>query len=296
MPSILHEMMIDLVRHRPALIAPLLDSLGCELPDYRRVEIQSGDFPQLAPTEYRADAVTVFHSVDGPVLAVVVEVQLGHDKEKVWSWPVYVAALRARVQCPTVLLVLCTDRNVAKWAARPVPFGYGSPYVHLAPLVLDPDGVPVIVDVDMAVALPELTVLSALSHAGHPDNAAVFHALFKALDTLHEDRARHYYDFVFSRLPEAARSIWEARMTAGLRDYEYQSDFARMYYAEGRDEGRNEGRVEGETGLVIAVLEKRGIPISDDARARITACTDHDQLTDWVLRAVTAETADELFG
>ncbi|MGN2635947.1 hypothetical protein ACTD5D_07080 [Nocardia takedensis] len=85
-------------------------------------------------------------------------------------------------------------------------------------------------------------------------------------------------------------------MTAGLRDYEYQSDFARMYYAEGRDEGRNEGRVEGETGLVIAVLEKRGIPISDDARARITACTDHDQLTDWVLRAVTAETADELFG
>ncbi len=37
-------------------------------------------------------------------------------------------------------------------------------------------------------------------------------------------------------LPEAIRRILEARM----QGYEYQSDFARKYYGQGREEGRQE--------------------------------------------------------
>ncbi|NUP40059.1 MAG: hypothetical protein HOY76_24360 [Streptomyces sp.] len=37
------------------------------------------------------------------------------------------------------------------------------------------------------------------------------------------------------------------------------------------------------------------LPISDEARVRITACTDLDRLNDWLDRAGTVERAEELF-
>lgn len=46
---------------------------------------------------------------------------------------------------------------------------------------------------------------------------------------------------------------------------------------------------------MLAVLDARGIAVSDDARARITGCTDLEQLDVWVRRAVAAATVDELF-
>jgi hypothetical protein len=45
-----------------------------------------------------------------------------------------------------------------------------------------------------------------------------------------------------------------------------------------RAEGEAKGRAEGEARLVLAVLDARGIDIPDDARARITRCSDPDQL------------------
>ncbi|WP_188191166.1 hypothetical protein [Nonomuraea sp. SYSU D8015] len=39
-----------------------------------------------------------------PVSAVVLEVQRQYDEDKRWSWPVYLATLRARHKCPVLLL------------------------------------------------------------------------------------------------------------------------------------------------------------------------------------------------
>jgi predicted transposase YdaD len=85
--------------------------------------------------------------------------------------------------------------------------------------------------------------------------------------------------------------------------YEYQSEFARHYVAQGRAEGEARGRAEGEAHGeargeargVIAVLEARGLAISDAARARILGCTDLATLDRWVRRAVTVGAVDELF-
>ncbi|MEU8798812.1 hypothetical protein [Spirillospora sp. NPDC048819] len=55
------------------------------------------------------------------------------------------------------------------------------------------------------------------------------------------------------------------------------------------------GRVEGEIRVLFVVLEARGLSLSDEARERIMACTDEEQLTEWATRAVTASSADELF-
>jgi hypothetical protein len=46
---------------------------------------------------------------------------------------------------------------------------------------------------------------------------------------------------------------------------------------------------------LLAILNARGIPVPDDARARITGCTDLDQLETWVRRAATATTIQDLF-
>jgi predicted transposase/invertase (TIGR01784 family) len=74
---------------------------------------------------------------------------------------------------------------------------------------------------------------------------------------------------------------------------------ADSFRAEGIEEGRQEGRQEGEAhGLaraVVGVFEARGIPISDEARHRIMACQDTNQLERWLRRAVVANSVSEIF-
>ena len=113
MPSTLHEMLLEMFRLRPALAAELLTGvLGVEVPAHLSARVEPTESTGLVPTEYRADALIVLTGADGPVLAVVIEVQLGRDRGKRWSWPVYVATLRARLRCPTELLVVCAARAV----------------------------------------------------------------------------------------------------------------------------------------------------------------------------------------
>lgn len=59
--------------------------------------------------------------------------------------------------------------------------------------------------------------------------------------------------------------------------------------------GEAKGRVKERAHSVLRVLEARGIPASDETRERITECTDLDILDQWMVRAVTVTTAEELF-
>ncbi|QYC39434.1 hypothetical protein Nocox_09050 [Nonomuraea coxensis DSM 45129] len=59
--------------------------------------------------------------------------------------------------------------------------------------------------------------------------------------------------------------------------------------------GRAVGRAEWKTRALFVMLAGRGIPVSDEARDRILSCYDHDMLNAWVLRAISAETAEALF-
>ncbi len=102
------------------------------------------------------------------MLTVVVEVQLSRDPDKRRSWPVYVATLRARLRCPTELLVVCPDRAVAGYCAAPITLGLGRP--ALIPMVLGPELVPVVTDGELPV---ELVVLSAIAHGGDPERRGI---------------------------------------------------------------------------------------------------------------------------
>ncbi|PXY27751.1 hypothetical protein [Prauserella muralis] len=287
MPSHLHEALLELFRNRPSLAAELLAGpLGVRLPPFDYARLDSGDLPDLNPTEYRADAVVVLTTADTPALAVVVEAQLGRDRGKRWSWPVYLATLRARLRCPAVLLVVCADIATAAWCSTPIELGH--PGWTLAPVVLGPDRVPVVTDVGDAARAPELAVLSAMAHGTHPDRDKVFHALLTALRTVDAQRTTLYHDLVLAALPEAARHHLEALMKLGTHEYEYQSEFVRRNVVQ--------GRAEGEATALLAVLAARGIEVPDDIRRRITGCTDLQQLETWIRRAATATSVEQLFG
>jgi hypothetical protein len=77
MPSSLHEALIEMFRHNPSFAIDLLDlSLGPDVPRHHQVRLESGEFTDVSPTQYRADAVAVLTADEKPVLGVVLEVQL----------------------------------------------------------------------------------------------------------------------------------------------------------------------------------------------------------------------------
>jgi hypothetical protein len=88
---------------------------------------------------------------------------------------------------------------------------------------------------------------------------------------------------------KAARGALEELMELGT--YQYQSEFARKYVAQGREEGLHEG----ERTALLKVLEARGLVVKQRARQRILACTNSAQLDLWLRRAVSVRSTEELF-
>jgi hypothetical protein len=298
MPSLVHDALLTLFRNRPTLAPELLrDALHAPVPAFERVRIGDATLGEIGPTEYRADLVLLLEGASEPSTqwALVVEAQLGRDPDKRWSWPVYLTNLRARLRCDVALLVVTADGTVASWAATPIATGH--PGWVLTPLVLGPGVVPSVHDADVASRAPELAVLSAMVHGNDDDAVEIGKAALVAASGLDDERARLYADLVILSVHEVARATLEALMASG--QYEYQSDFARRYVAqgkaEGRAEGREEGRAEGLARAVLTVLAARHIEVPAEARARIAACTDLVVLEQWLGRAADArELADVL--
>ena len=76
-----------------------------------------------------------------------------------------------------------------------------------------------------------------------------------------------------------------------MKGYEYQSDFAKKYVAQGRAEGLAEGRVEEAARALLTVLRARGIHVPDHLRERILAQKDPETLERWLEKAAVAASA-----
>jgi hypothetical protein len=292
-PSLRHESLLALFRNRPALATELLEQgLGLALPAHDDLRLESAALTEVAPVPYRADLVVQLWNEGKLVLGVVVEAQLGPDPDKRFTWPLYVASLRARLGCPCWLLVLSPDASVARWCAEPINLGH--PGHTLTPLVLGPEAVPVLVNAEQARAAPELAVLSAMAHGAGPNGLEVALAALGAAVGLDEERSGFYTDLVMASLDEAARQALEDLMSTG--SYEYQSEFARRYVAQGEAKGKAAGKAEGEAKGVLVVLRARGLVVSPEVEDRITRCTDIAQLDEWLRRAVVVTNAEEIFG
>jgi len=274
MPSMYHEIYLDLFKNRPSLAAEMLvEALDVSLPPYTQARLASIDLTEIQPAEYRADAVVILLDGDRPVRVIIIEVQLAPDLKKRFSWPAYIANSRVAHGCPADLLVVSTDPTVARWCAETIEIGSG---LFLKPAVLRRDIVPVVTDPAEAARRLELAVLSVMTHGKTKQGAAIAAAVLPALHGLDDNRAKLYYDLVYHSLHAAARRSLEATM----KNYEYQSDFAKKYVAQ--------GRAEEAARMLLTVLRARGIPVSEAVQERILAQKDPERLERWVEKAAVA--------
>ena len=91
-----------------------------------------------------------------------------------------------------------------------------------------------------------------------------------------------------------AAKLWRDKMDTDLSFF--RSESAQRLRAQGREQGFEQGLGQGVARSVLTVLTSRGIELSADQRKLLADTTDVDQLNAWLLRAVTATRAEELFG
>lgn len=142
-----------------------------------------------------------------------------------------------------------------------------------------------------ALADPELAVLSAMAHGRDADSAKAAQiavAAQSASQALDESRSKLYFDLVQDSLSEAARQEFQSMDPA---KYEYQSEFAKRYLAQGRLEGTLEGRID----LIRRQLCRRfgELPPEVDARLSSASLEELDAIGE---RLLTARTLDDALG
>lgn len=257
--------------------------------------VSSETLSELEPAEYRADAVfeLVIEGEDRPTRALIVEVQLRPDPAKRLTWPMYQAGLRRRLRCPVLLILVAPTASTARWCAEAIDLdGLGGSVIR--PLVVGPGNTPLVTTTQEAARAPELAVLSVIAHGNSANGVAVGRAALAACRRLDDERSRLYVDLILLHLSAAARTALEGEMD--LKDYEYQSEFARKYMSRGRAEGRAEGELEAKADAVLTVLEARGLAVTPAVRERIAATTELPVLQHWLVRAATVASTDDIFG
>jgi hypothetical protein len=299
MPAAPHEILVMALAERPDLLGVLTErllgrALSCSL------SVVDSAVRLAAPVELRPDLL--LETDEGRWLAV--EVQGNVDPEKSRHWPLLASLLHARYGMGD-LVVITPSRRVARWARRVASVG-GPVGTRL---VLSP-----------VVILLAGRRLSLLFDAQRPE-LALFAAW--AMQTRHGPEARAVVLRALeltAYLPEPLRTVQtraifnllSERMLGFLREADMDPAkipegpamrlFRREVFAEGEAKGRVEGeakgRVEGEAKgrveALLAILGARHLALSDEQRARIEACSNVAQLDRWIVRAVTAASADDL--
>ena len=287
MPSLEHNGFVDMFRENPTLAPRFLATLfHLDIPPYTSVTVVESALDQLIPVEFRADLVLELHDASGAiVLAIVLEVQREKDPDKKFSWLVYVAVVRARKRCPTIVLVVAPDADVAAWAMEPIDSGLGRG--SCSPLVLGPAIVPRITDEALAEQEPELALLSAVAHGNGPNGLDVIQAFSRALDRLDRELAAAYFQIVYTALREPMRNALEAMVME--RQAETKATFPPLM-----QKLIDGGELKGARGVLLRLIAQAGIALSDDDRARVQACADLATLEHWVDNVRDAKTAADV--
>lgn len=288
MPSARHQAWIRLLTEGRGVLRAVLAWVGIDVP--AELELRPG--PEVVRDGGRydlcADGTMVAHgrAAGGQAGAYVIEVQLGEDDRKLYTWPLYVVVIRRRLKCRTTLLVFTDSESVARWAAQAIELGDGG---VLRPIVIGPAQIPRDVTEELALKVPAAAVLAVVAHGRGPDAERLARLALlgvRSLLTRDEELAMLHMDVLAAYLdPALLEALMEEQMQVGT--YEPISDLFRRH--------RAEGRAEGLVDAVLTVLETRGFEISSSTRARVLACTDSAQLHAWLRRATTAASPSEVF-
>ncbi|MCG8422966.1 MAG: DUF4351 domain-containing protein [Proteobacteria bacterium] len=131
---------------------------------------------------------------------------------------------------------------------------------------------------------PELAVLSAAARAHEPDSVDSVAAALSACECLDNERATLYAELIFARLGEASVGALETLME--LRKHQYQSEFAKKYFAQGREEKRR--------AFLSRLLSQRFGELPKEVQERI-AKADMTTLEQWSERVLVAKSVTDIF-
>lgn len=289
-PSEHHEGLLLAFQQRPQLAAELLHTvLGRNAVDPASADILDANLTEIMPTEYRADLVVMYQH-DGSSVGLIVEVQLQRDRKKKYTWPLYAAALRAKYQCPTHVLVVTPYEGVARWASKPVPMGL-APDEVFRPLVCGPSVIPCIKDPYTAGRNPELALLSAKAHGRGPDAFDVGKAALAASSEVDLEHRLIYTRLIFGAVPRAVRAKLEELMQSQNWENQTWDWLPRSKVVEGFVE---QGVAKGRAQAIMMFLAARHVELTPEQRERILACRDPRVLDDWIARAAVATSADDV--
>ncbi len=286
MLSTKHEVLVDMFQRRPGLAAEVLrDCFDVHVDDraLAAARVISATLTEPRPPEYHADVVVALG--EPPKALIVIEPQLKYDPDKRFSWPSYLSVLFGKHRCPVYLLVVTPFKTVARRCAQPIKLGQRG--FVLTPSVLGPEAFEPLTEPAAARASPELAVLSVMAHGRGPKGKAVAEAALSALqlESIDPKRATIYLDIILASVSKALRPALEEQMSTSY--YQYQSEMFKRPFAQGKADGKAED--------IMTVLGARGIKVTAKVKRRIVACTDLAQLDQWLVRAVTVESAAELF-
>lgn len=291
MPTLEHNALVDMFRENPGLAPHLLEIVfRMELPAYASAEVVEASLDQLIPVEFCADLVLELRDANGAMaLSIVLEVQREIDRRKEYSWPAYVAIVRARKRCPAVILVVAPDPEVAAWASKRIDLGLGRGSID--PIVLGPESVPVVTDRALAEQETELAILSAAAHGNGPNGLDVALVALSALGRFDHEHAAVYFQIIYNALREPLRRALEALIM--IRQSEGKATFP-PFAQQLIDRGKIEGKIESRRDVLLRLLARAGIPLTEDDRARVSACTDVATLDRWVDNIFGAKTAADV--
>lgn len=292
MVSAPHEAMHRIFQDHPGLFSGVSEVLGVDFGPLVGVTVLPTDLTESRPVERRVDTLLRVETEDADAsYLLAVEAQGKKDPAKPASWAYYLSYLHTKYRLPPVLLVVCQDRATAEWASRPVDIGPPQwAALTLRPLVVGPHNMPVITEAAEARKDLALATLSLITHGADRDHGAILKAMTTALRETPDNVKNPIAELIsqgLGNLPAAA--LWRKLVAVDLSFYKSPLS------EEIRDEGRAEGRAAGRAEDILLVLEQRDIPVSDEARERITTCTDLDSLRKWFLRSITALSAEDIF-
>lgn len=317
--SFQHQGICKLISERPEVLLALIQSEPGEVVT-EGIELWPGPetVREVRYPEHAVDtAVVLRKTVDGRLVeALVAEVQLQPDEDKPWSWPIHVAGTRARLGCPTTLVVITDDERTARWAAEPIDLGRGR--MVLRPIVIGPDRIPSDLDLDAARRQPELATLAVMIHGSKPGSKRLTGSTLAAVKEGLDNDGKRYsllMDLITGCLDEATLKDLDVE----TKTMQAQSSvplgwFARKHYFAGVEEGREEGRVAGlQEGLQEGLLQGRREARAEAFRQSIALalvsrglvptlaqleqmgrCTDDAQLEDWLRRAYAVSSVEQL--
>ena len=292
-----HEASHRIFQDHPEALAPVFEALGLPPPAKADIEVLTPDTTEIKPLERRVDTVLRVEPSEGNGFLVALEAQTKRAAGKGTAWSYYVAYLHAKFDLPVLLVTICKHQPTAKWAAGPFECRVGPWVTQLTrPFVLSPENVPKITDASLVARQPAIAALSAVVHSESPDITAILELLARGMRSFDKSTAMYWCELVEIGLEDTpANETWKELEKMIATYFPGRGTLFEETYLKGKAEGKAEGEAKGEAKGILRVLEVRGLHISDNARKRITSCTDLDRLADWLDRSGTVERTEDLF-